>query len=150
MTIATVLAALVTTEETVDGLAKAYPYPPASLQRVNLPCAINLPTNARHSKIADGYKVEERDYLIMVACVRRSEKKPDEIFQFAGGILDPFINALEGAPKLGGGDSEVQQAIVTSDTGIVTFEYEGSSERYVGFEVTLAVTSKRVVTVAGA
>ena len=148
MSIPEVLQALATTESKVDALKKTYVYPPESLQRGNLPAAINLPTNARHSKVADGLKAEERDYVILVAVSRRGTKRADEIVEDVVELIDTFIDVLESAPKLGGTCEDVEQAVVVSDSGVVTFEYEGGSDRYMGFEVTVTVTTKRTITVS--
>lgn len=147
MTVPDVLLGLSTLEAAITGIKRAYQFPPQSLERADIPCCVNLPGNASHSKIADGYIVEQRDYSVLVAVGRQSEKRIDELTEKAATLIDPVIIAFEGSIMLGG-VADVQEMKLTSDTGVVTLEYQNDADRYVGFELNLQITSKQAITVA--
>lgn len=145
-TVPATLAALVALEAQITGVVP-YAYPPDTLERANLPCCINLAGLARHSRAADTYIVEVREYAVLVPVVGLADLRSQARFERATGYLDSFIRLFQGQVKLGGLDATIQQVVLVSDTGIAIFMYESDVQRYVGFEFTLSVTSKQALAV---
>jgi hypothetical protein len=145
MDISAIKTKLVTIQQGISGIKRAYANGPKALPGTDLPLFVNfVGPGARENPFGAGdIDHETRDFLMRLYVTPAQSGVDGEAEKTVEAFLPPVYAAFD-AQQLFGAVPFVRSAVISGDSGIIVLPYAGA--QYLGVEFRLTVRAFRVVT----
>lgn len=141
MSVETIISRLVTIEEAIEGVARAFDNAPESLASGDLPAVINTISEGEFSTAAASYVQVVHTITIYLFVTPRTDLTRDEAL--VRPFIERFQDAFAAAVKLNDLAGVAHADLISYRYGALTF----ADHTYAGVEFTLQVTEKRATNV---